>query len=222
VIRTADDMVARVLVSYQYTSGNLSAASLQATQRFASTNVYLSPGYTYSGAQYVQQWRTRVEIDLNVRVRGNDTFVAFDDVSGPIAVGEGVEVFESESGVSGDGRITEIDGDRELVYLSVDWSSLSESGSSSNEEMPQSASATQLLFVGTPTVTTTTTAIFPQESWIEMVPRPCLAGIGGSDREMWITAPLHGPYDLLTGRFPEPYVEMRQNVVFGNSLVVAA
>jgi hypothetical protein len=218
-------MVARVLVSYQYAPGNLSAASLQATQHFATTNVYLSPGYTYSGAQYVQQRRTRVEIDLNVRVRGNDTFVAFDDVYGPIAVGERIEVFESESGVSGDGRITEIDGNRELVYLSVDWSSLSEDGSSSSGDLPASASSAQLFFIGTPPVTTTTTTTpttFPQESWIEMVPRPCLAGIGGSDLAMWITAPLYGPYDLLAGRFPEPYVEMRQNVAFGNSLVVAA
>ena len=59
-----------------------------------------------------------------MRVRGNDTYAGLEDVSGAIAVGAEVEVYESESGVVGCGRVTEIDLDRELVYLSVDWEHL--------------------------------------------------------------------------------------------------
>ena len=131
MILTADNMVTRVRVSYGCPPGTFSATSFQTVQSLTNTDLYLG-AYTYTGTEYVQQRRTRVEIDLNVRVRGNDTFVDFEDVSGPIAVGESVEVYESESGVSGEGKVTEIDGDRELVYLSVDWSSLTENGSSSS------------------------------------------------------------------------------------------
>jgi hypothetical protein len=216
----------RVQVNYLCAPRSYNVASFQAVQSLANTNVYVSPGYTYAGTQYIQRKRTRVEIDLNVRVRGNDTFVGFGDVSGPIAIGESVEVFESESGVSGEGRVTEIDGDRELVYLSVDWSSLKEDDSSSCEETPASDS-TQLLFIGTSSATTTSTTAmtntFSQQSWIELVPRPCLADISGNNAAIWITAPLYEPYSLLVpGQFSEPYIELRQNVVFGNSLVVAA
>jgi hypothetical protein len=72
--------------------------------------------------------RARIEIDLNMRVkeRGNDTFVGFEDLSRPVILGEIVEVYESESGVAGEGRVTEIDEGRRLVYLSVDWPSLKE------------------------------------------------------------------------------------------------
>lgn len=70
------------------------------------------------------QHRTRVQIDLNVRVRGNGTFAGLDDASGPVAVGDVVEVYESESGLAGEGTVTEIDGDRELIFLSLDWAAL--------------------------------------------------------------------------------------------------
>lgn len=70
---------------------------------------------------------TRVLIDLNVRVRGNDTYAGFEDVdSWPISVGSVVEVFEPESGVHGGGRVNDIDLVRRLVYLSVDWASLTD------------------------------------------------------------------------------------------------
>lgn len=68
--------------------------------------------------------KTRIVIDPNVRVRGNGTYAGFEDVDGPIAVGEDVQVYEHESGLVGKGRVTEIDRERELVYLSVDWPSL--------------------------------------------------------------------------------------------------
>jgi hypothetical protein len=67
---------------------------------------------------------TMIEIDLNVRVRGNGTYAGFEDVTGSLSVGEQVEVFESESSLVGVGRVTEIDPVRQLVYLSVDWASL--------------------------------------------------------------------------------------------------
>jgi hypothetical protein len=69
---------------------------------------------------------TRIEIDLNVRARGNGTYAGFENVSGPLMVGEEVEVYESESGLAGSGHVTEIDTERELVFLSVDWASLTD------------------------------------------------------------------------------------------------
>jgi hypothetical protein len=68
--------------------------------------------------------RTRVEIDPNVRVRGDGTFAGLDDVTGPVSAGDAVEVYEPESGLAGDGVVTEVDKDRKLVCLSVDWPSL--------------------------------------------------------------------------------------------------
>jgi hypothetical protein len=76
---------------------------------------------------------TRVQIDLNVRVRGNQTFAGFEDVEPREAVSEDligahVIAYEPESGVSGDGRVTEIDPASRLVYLDVDWRSLRDDG----------------------------------------------------------------------------------------------
>ena len=220
MIRTANNMVARVRASYRYYPTGLGTLGPLAPRSLASTNVYLTAGYTYSGAQYVHQMRTRVEIDLNVRVRGNDTFVGFEDVDGPIAVGETVEVYETESGASGEGRITEIDGDRELIYLSVNWPSLTAEATSSTYE-ETTTPTTRLLFIGASTAATTTTSL--QEPWFELVPRPCLADIGGGDAAMWITAPLYESSDWLLKGPAEPYVEMHQvNVSLANSPVVAA
>jgi hypothetical protein len=67
---------------------------------------------------------TRVEIDLNVRVRGNWTFSGLEDADGPLVVGEIVEVYERESGFAGRGRVEEVDEQRRVVFLSVDWGSL--------------------------------------------------------------------------------------------------
>jgi hypothetical protein len=69
--------------------------------------------------------RSVIEIDPNVRVRGNETYAGFEDVTGLLEVGEEVTVRESEAGLLGEGRVTHIDLDRRLVYLSVDWASLS-------------------------------------------------------------------------------------------------
>jgi len=76
--------------------------------------------------------RIRIAIDPNVRVRGNGTYAGFEDVQWALTglqvdglqVGDAVEVFERESDLTGEGRVTEIDGAKSLVYLSVDWSTL--------------------------------------------------------------------------------------------------
>ena len=70
----------------------------------------------------------RILIDLNVRVEGNRTYAGFEHVrgSGVLSTGVSVEVLEEESGLVGQATITDIDPERELVYLEVDWSSLHE------------------------------------------------------------------------------------------------
>lgn len=68
--------------------------------------------------------KSRIEIDPNCRVRGNQTFSGFEDVSGPMEVGMEVEVYESEANIVGYGRITDIDHGKRLVYLTVDWGGL--------------------------------------------------------------------------------------------------
>lgn len=68
--------------------------------------------------------KTRVEIDPNIRVRGNQTRTGLKHVHGPIAVGFEVTVYESESGIEGVGTITDINHAKRLVWLAVDWASL--------------------------------------------------------------------------------------------------
>lgn len=69
--------------------------------------------------------KTRIAIDPNIRVRGNATFAGFEDVQGsPVHLGAIVEVFEPESGIVGIGEVVEIDEDRKLIFLAVDWASL--------------------------------------------------------------------------------------------------
>lgn len=67
---------------------------------------------------------TRVEIDPNVRVRGNQTMTGLENVYGPISIGQPVEVFESEADIVGDAWVSDIDNAKKLVYLKVRWSSL--------------------------------------------------------------------------------------------------
>lgn len=65
----------------------------------------------------------RVAIDLNVRVRGNQTYAGFEDADGPLAAGDKVAAFEAEAGVQADATVTEVDEGRRLVYLAMDWHS---------------------------------------------------------------------------------------------------
>jgi hypothetical protein len=68
----------------------------------------------------------RVAIDPNVRVRGNQTYAGLEDVEGTVAVGSHVEVYEPESGLTGPAEVTEVDHERRLIYLAVDWGKLRE------------------------------------------------------------------------------------------------
>lgn len=72
----------------------------------------------------------RIRIDPNVRVRGNLTYADIDDdvSGGDLRLGCGVEVFEDEACISGTGRVCEIDLIKNLVYVAVDWASLTEKG----------------------------------------------------------------------------------------------
>jgi len=217
VISNANNMVGRLRASYYRDPFNHGALATQSPHRLAGIDVYLSAAYTYMATQYVRQPRTRVEIDLNVRVRGNDTFVGFEDLSGPVAVGEVVEVYESESGVAGEGRFTEIDGDRELVYLSVDWPSLKEQRIPSDEEGP--APVTQFMYLDANTATIAT----DRQPWTQLITWPCLAGISGGEGSIWVTAPIYESSGLLPGVFLETVTDMwRPNVSFGNLEVAVA
>lgn len=101
----------------------------------------------------------RIEVDLNVRVRGNQTFAGFEDVQpgtvtyarascadGPVSIGDAVHVVEPsdgiigdaivvgqrviacerESGTAGDAVVTEVDPEKRLIFLAVDWRSFRE------------------------------------------------------------------------------------------------
>jgi hypothetical protein len=71
---------------------------------------------------------TRIEIDLNVRIRGRQTFAGFENIHGGHLpeVHDYVTVFEPETGLEGNGRVTEVDLDRQVIYLAVDWASMTE------------------------------------------------------------------------------------------------
>ncbi|HEY5834925.1 hypothetical protein [Streptomyces sp.] len=69
----------------------------------------------------------RVEIDPNIRAPlGGYTRARLEDADGPLTPGQDVTVYESESGLTGPGRVTRIDRTNQLVYLAVDWWALRE------------------------------------------------------------------------------------------------
>jgi hypothetical protein len=68
----------------------------------------------------------RVMIDPNIRVRGNQTYAGVEDVEGTVVAGSHVMVYERESGLTGPAEVTEVDSERQLVYLAVDWDKLRE------------------------------------------------------------------------------------------------
>lgn len=102
---------------------------------------------------------TRIMIDPNVRVRGNGTYAGFEDVRGPVAVGMDVQVYEPEAGIFGNGRVNEIDTGRKLVYLSVDWESLTETGYVDFDEKAAQRAKTVV------TITLITTLGFAAQTW---------------------------------------------------------
>lgn len=71
---------------------------------------------------------TRIAIDPNVRVADNHTYAGFEDIEtgGPVEVGMRVYVVELESNLVGHATVVDIDTANQLIYLDVDWSSLTE------------------------------------------------------------------------------------------------
>jgi hypothetical protein len=67
---------------------------------------------------------TRVQIDLNVRSRGNKARVGYEDATGPLQPGQAVEVYESETNLTGTGTVSETDDDLRLAWIDLDWSKL--------------------------------------------------------------------------------------------------
>jgi hypothetical protein len=65
---------------------------------------------------------TRVLIDRNTRVRGDQAYVGTGDFGGVPVPGARVEILEPETGLTGPARVTEVDKEHELVCLTVDWS----------------------------------------------------------------------------------------------------
>jgi len=65
----------------------------------------------------------RIAVDLNVRVRGNQTYSSLDDANGMVAVGDKVLAVEVESGIMADATVTDVSEEHRFVFLDVDWSS---------------------------------------------------------------------------------------------------
>lgn len=212
MVLTNPEWTVRVRANYTYIGFGSSIGAQHTAQVFAGTNVSVGASYTYSGFEHVTTPQTRVAIDPNVRVRGNGTYAGFEDVDGPMAVGDDVQVYEPESGLVGEGRVTEIDRDRELIYLSVDWSTLTD------EEPPQQefSPAAQLLYL--PSTYTLEGGV--ENEWMRLVPRPCLAYLSWSDSVFSVTAPaLTSWTGLLSHSLEEPLMGIWQ---INDSLKVAA
>jgi hypothetical protein len=137
--------------------------------------------YNYAGYDLVAAPRTRVAIDPNVRVRGNGTYVGFEDITGAIALNEPVEVYEPESGLTGQGCVIDIDAENELVYLSVDWSSLAEAVS----QQPPSASQGHILYISAGQTD-------GGYDWLGLSEAPSLAFVTLSGTAFQVTAPARG------------------------------
>lgn len=65
---------------------------------------------------------TRVLIDRNTQVRGDQAYVGSGDFGGAPVPGAPVEIFERETGLTGPALVTEVDQEHQLVRLTVDWS----------------------------------------------------------------------------------------------------
>jgi hypothetical protein len=197
--RTVMDSSVRVHATYSY----VGLASRSAQYTAIGGNVVVGGSFAYSGFAYVSAPRTRVTIDPNIRVRGNDTYAGFEDVNGPLTVGETVDVHEAESGLTGQGRITEIDAERQLVYLSVDWSSLTE-----EEQGPQrepSSSVGGMLYLSDQSAS--------QDDWMSRVATPSLAYVGFSNTTLWVNAPATSwSNETMSLGYQSPYLEVSSHL----------
>jgi hypothetical protein len=85
--------------------------------------------------------RPRIEIDPNVRVRGNKAYAGFEDVQAagqltrtrlrgiPVSAGQRVLAWEPEDDIVTDAVVVDMDEDRQLIYLAVEWGSWREGSS---------------------------------------------------------------------------------------------
>lgn len=91
------------------------------TRVLFNPNLRVGEGETMAGFEDVQ-----VEVDPNVRVRGNQTYSCFRHVRGADlpAIGDPVQVVEPESGLTGTGTVTDLDHEAEIIYIRVDWRGL--------------------------------------------------------------------------------------------------
>jgi hypothetical protein len=229
VTRIANDQNIHVRGSYAsaYTGTTVSAMAYatitsQTVQVLASTGSS-SIAYTYTGHEYVTAPKTRVTIDPNVRVRGNGTYAGFEDVTGPMAVGETVEVHEPESGLVGVASITEIDGSSELVYLSVDWSSLTDETPPAAPQGPQCQSPAALgglLYIPSEPPS----PFASPDDWMRLIPKPCLACVSISDTALLLTASaLMWPSELQMYQSASPHLQITQpGTRVGNTYTVTA
>lgn len=184
----------------------VSLANGYTTYTAMHSDVLHSGTYAYTGPTHVPAATTRIAIDPNVRVRGNGTYAGFEDVDGPIAIEESVEVYEPESGLTGKGKVTEIDAERKLVYLSVDWSSLT------IDEPPPSSQQSSDVGSGVVYISDNETVSIVQDSWMNIAVQPSLAYVTVSDMELTITAsvPAHvGAVALVP--MSSPYLEVSQS-----------
>lgn len=62
-------------------------------------------------------------IDPNVRVRGNQTFVGYEHLEGVVELGKPILCWENETDSVADGVVTDIDVQRRVVYIDVAWKS---------------------------------------------------------------------------------------------------
>lgn len=68
-----------------------------------------------------------VDIDLNVRVRGGQTFSGFEDVSpdaSALSVGDKVGLTCDNLPIIGEATVADLDHEKRLIYLSVPWGDL--------------------------------------------------------------------------------------------------
>ena len=79
---------------------------------------------------------SKIAINPNLRV-GPDQFTiaGLEDVTGPIAVGSQVEVYEPVSRLVGRAFVVEIDQEDQTVLLAVDWATLVVSGNTSTSPL---------------------------------------------------------------------------------------
>ena len=76
----------------------------------------------------------RVPIDLNDRSHGGLTRARLADASAPVGAGDAVVACEPEEGVVALAHVRQVDSDKGLIFLEVDWASLRDDVDSTHED----------------------------------------------------------------------------------------